>query len=269
MNTPTLIPRLIFAVMLTAFFQPSFAAETNPVESSSIGNSSVEKLAKRLSSLRGEVEELQSMLDNKKDQHKNRMSSLSMQRAELEAGLQRNGLEYKQLKKTLKARADLAKENGVSSKYLKPQVITAIHSLKEHMAYRLPFKLQERMSALNEIADQVELDVITPHKAVNRLWAFFDDEIRMTKETALYRQPVALPEGEVLADVVRVGMMMLFFKTNDGRYGKVVKTDLGWKYLVLADNDDIEKTALLFDAMKKQIRSGYFELPGQLAKVEK
>jgi len=93
------------------------------------------------------------------------------------------------------------------------------------------------------------------------LWAFFEDEFRLTRENGLHNQTLALGNERVLAEVVKIGAMALYFRTPDGRFGQAVRDDSGWRFVLASDRDSQRRIAALFDALRKQIRQGYFELP--------
>lgn len=228
----------------------------------------LDTLASQLISLRGEVEELQAKLDNKKETHKNRMASLAVQRTDLETQLQRNNLELKQISASLEQAKLRYKDDAIAGSELKPLVINVIAQLKQKIASGLPFKTTERIATLSEISDQVELDILPAHKAVNRLWAFVDDEIRMTREAGIFRQPILLNGQEKLADIARVGLVVMVFQSAENEYGYVSKVNNEWRYEIEYDTQGITHIQTLFDSLKKQIRSGYFELPNSLVAAE-
>jgi hypothetical protein len=233
-----------------------------------LNESHIEGMAKDLIHLRGEVEELQAKIDNKKETHKNRMGSLAVQSTDLETQLQRQSLELKQLKTSLIEAQARSSKDSIQGKDLKPLVLNAIVKIKLSIAKGIPFKTGERLAQLSEISDQVELDLLPAHKAVNRLWAFVDDEIRLTKESGIYRQPIKMNGKEVLADIARIGMVLMYFQNGENSYGKVVKTDNGWSFVNVHNAEDRDQVISLFDSLKKQIRTGQFSLPNSLANAE-
>lgn len=225
----------------------------------------VESMAEDLIQLRGEVEQLQSDLDLAKDDQKNRMGSLAVQRADMEAQMSRNGLELKQLKTSLGDAKAKAAEDAIEGEALKPMVYSSLERLAAYIDSGLPFKKEERKASLQEIKTQMDAGILPPHKAINRVWSFYDDEIRLTKESGIYRQPIPLAGEQVLADVVRVGMMLMYFKTSSEVVGKVTKATSGWVFNQVTDESEQALIAAVFDSLKKQIRTGYFELPSTAA----
>lgn len=223
-----------------------------------------EALANRLIQMRGEVDELQSELNLKREEHKNRMTYLTAQLTEMEANRDREALRVQQLEQELEQMRQQVAAAGATSESLAPIVRSNLYALREQVQDGFPFKVGERLAALDEIEAQLESGVITAHRAFNRLWAFVEDELRITRENAIYSQSIALEGQNVLVDVAKLGNAMMYFRTRDLRYGRAVPADGGWRFEVFESAADQERVARLFDSLRKQIRQGYFELPAAL-----
>lgn len=229
---------------------------------------SVTNLTEELIELRSEVEALHAELDEEKDNLKSKMKSLAMQKSELEANIRREETRIKQLDDNIKKQRDLIAKNSEGSRKLVPMIVEAAGMLEKEIRDSLPFKKQDRLNALAEIKTGVQTSQFTPEKAANKLWAFYEDEIRLTKENGIFRQTVTLDGESRLVDVARVGMVAMYFKTSDDAYGYVTRQNGGWAYVVTEESDEHEQIAGLFDAFKKQIRTGFFTIPNQLPKME-
>lgn len=225
----------------------------------------VDNLAQELIKLRGEVEELNAQLNSDKESHRAQMRSLAQQRGELEAAVQREEIRISKLEKSLADNRERARQLGTGDESLRPVVLQAIDELRADVRAGLPFKVEERVSELDELEGQVQAEVVAPAKAANRLWAFYEDEIGLTGENGLYSQTISLDGERRLADVARLGMVMMYFRTSDGRVGHAVRDAGDWKYLELVNTDDRRRINALFDGLQKQIRTGYFELPNPLS----
>ncbi len=221
----------------------------------------LDALADELVRLRGEVESLNTELNRVEEQHRAEVNQLSAQRGDLEATRRREDLRIRQLQRDLAEHRERAEEAGVAGEALVPVVSEAIAVLREQVRSGLPFKTAERLEALDEIAAGVESGAIEPPRAVNRLWSFYEDELRLTRENALYSQIIPLDDDRVLADVAKLGTMAMYFQTRDGRIGQVERDGGQWRFEVLEDRLARQQVADLFDSLKKQIRTGFFELP--------
>ena len=233
--------------------------------SAQTGSSNVEEKAERLIALRAQVEELNQELDLLKQEHRADMGALAAQKAELEANRKRQETTLKQIEQQIAENREKAQAAGVDNDKLKPVLLTAIDDLQAHIQQSIPFKIDERLSELGEIRTQLESDVLPANRAANRLWAFYEDEIRLTRENGIYSQTIEVSNERVLADVAKLGTVMMFFRTNDAIYGEVVRSGDGWRYEILESPEQIAAVETLFDSLQKQIRQGYFELPNTLA----
>jgi hypothetical protein len=248
--------------MIGLLLLPLFA----PAQTS--GDDSLEALAEELVRIRGEVESLNAELNRKQEQHRNEMSSLAAQKGELEATLRREQLRVDQLEEDLARNRERAEQAGIAGESLVPVAEDAISSLRGHIESSLPFKPQERLAALEEIKTQLDTGALAPPRAINRLWSFYEDEMRLTRENGLYSQVITLEGEQVLADVARLGTVAMYFKTRDGDYGQAERSGGAWRFTELDDRAGIQRIENLFESLRKQIRTGYFELPNGAIRLE-
>ncbi|MCW9026650.1 MAG: DUF3450 domain-containing protein, partial [Thiovulaceae bacterium] len=105
---------------------------------------------------------------------------------------------------------------------------------------------------------------ITSERAIALLWASYDDNIRLTKEIGLFKQHIVLEDKKILAKIAKLGSIMLYFQAPDKRVGYVIKENNSYSYKVVSNEEDVKKINSLFDALNKQIRTGYFSIPNAL-----
>jgi hypothetical protein len=223
-----------------------------------------ESLATRLIQMRGQVDELQSELNLKREEHKNRMVYLTAQLTEMEASRNREALRIRQLEQDLEEMRAQVAAAGLTSEMLTPLVLANLYALRDQVQNGFPFKVSERLAELDDLENQVSNGVVTAHRALNRLWAFVEDEIRISRENAIYSQSIQLQGEKVLVDIAKLGNAMMYFRTRDQNYGRAVETPQGWRFELLDSGSDQELVARLFDSLRKQIRQGYFSLPNAL-----
>lgn len=219
------------------------------------------RLAESLIRMRGEVEQTNGELELAREEQRTTLQGLAAQKAELEAQLERQQLQLAELEGRLAAKHADSLEAADAGSALPPVLLDAIAGLRAHIARALPFKTDERLAALDEIRMLIENGTLPPTRAANRLWAYLEDELRLTHETGLHQQTVVLGRERVLAQVAKVGTVMLFFRTEDGRVGRAVPAANTWRFETIADEAGRAQVLALFDALDKQIRQGYFELP--------
>ena len=249
MNRYLLVP----AFMLASLVSSATQAQETPAS-----------LAEQLVQLRGQVDELQSELEIQREEHKNRMAYLTAQLADLEASRDREELRVAQMQGDLDEITGQISEAGVGSEALQPFVLDQIAELRAQVHNGFPFKVGERLMELDNLEAQLTNGAITAQRAVNRLWAFIEDEFRISRENAIYSQSIALNGENVLVDIAKLGNAMMFFRTRDMQYGRAIPADSGWRFELFESSADQERVARLFDSLRKQIRQGYFELPAAL-----
>ncbi|WP_154224156.1 DUF3450 family protein [Marinicella rhabdoformis] len=220
-----------------------------------------EQMIQNLIELRGQVEDLQAELQIMKAEHTQSMTYLNTRKTELEANLDRKQLQSKQSQAELVKLQEKIKSLGADSEQMIPDVVAYAASIKQGIEFGIPFKVLERTSVVEGIERDLEGRKITSQHAINRLWAFLEDEMRLAKENAIYSQTVQLNGKNVLVDVAKLGTVMMYFKTRDNIYGQAVRQGQGWTFNVFDNASDAEAVAVLFDSLKKQIRQGLFTLP--------
>ncbi|SEF64108.1 Protein of unknown function [Nitrosomonas ureae] len=231
-----------------------------------MGNS-LENLAKSLAKIRGEVETLQMQLDIEKEKHGSRISALNSQLADLSVEERRQKLSIEKLQHSIEKLGVTAKQAEQSGESLKPVLLAALGEYRLHIQTGFPFKMEDRVKAINDLENNLINQQIDPNKAVNQAWSLIEDEIRLSKENGIYQQTIMLDGEKVLVDIAKLGTVFLFFQTKDNQSGMARKlAQGGWKFEMVDNAGDRERIRNLFDSLKKQIRQGYFELPNPLKK---
>lgn len=229
--------------------------------------SSLENLAKSLAKMRGEVETLQTQLDLEKEKHTSKMSALNSQLADLSVEERRQKLSIEKLQHSIGKLSESAKKAEQSGESLKPALLALLSDYKRHIQSGFPFKMNDRIKAIDDLENNIANRLIDPNKAVNQAWSLIEDEIRLSKENGIYQQTIPLNGEKVLVDMAKLGTVFLFFQTRDNQSGMARRAEDGsWKYELVDNTVDMERIKNLFDSLKKQIRQGYFELPNPLKK---
>ena len=227
-----------------------------------------ENIVNSIMKLRGDVETLYSRIDEDKEQYKSQIKSLAMQKADNEAQINRKETAIELAKSDLIALESKIEALSSRNEDIKPMLFEALDKLEKMIKEGLPFKVDERLVDIDKLKIQLKDGVITQEKALALVWASYDDAIRMTKEIGLFKQTIEVDGEPKMAQVAKIGSMMLFFATPDEKLGYVVKEGGEYSYRVVKDEKEIPKIVALFDALQKQIRTGYFNLPNALVLME-
>jgi hypothetical protein len=234
----------------------------------SLHGDEVTTLSNELIQLRSEIERIQTEIDSEQNDMRNQLRSFSQQKAEVEATISRENLRIKQLQLALEKKVRSSGKGGVDGKELSSIILSSIEEVKKSIKSGLPFKVKERTESLVQLGEQLQNSAVRPERAASRLWSIIEDEFRLTRENGIFREIVMLDGEERLTEVVRLGMIMMFFKTTDNRTGFVSRSGDSWEYRVVEERRGREQIENLFESMKKQIRAGYFELPNALPPME-
>jgi len=217
--------------------------------------------AERLAQLRADVTDLSEQVDLEREEMRARLRALDAQKADAQVQLRRVELRLTELRKAADERKEaLAGEENTEDALLEP-VREGITLLRGVVSTGLPFRTQERLDALDKLEAQIDEGVLRPQKAAHRVWTFFEDELRLTRENALDRQVITLDGEELLVEVARAGMLAMYFRTEDGRIGHAVRSGTDWTWVTYTDSAKIDAVNAFFDALGKQIRVGWFTLP--------
>jgi hypothetical protein len=218
--------------------------------------------------LRADVEALYTQIDDNKDIYKAEMKSYTMQSADSEAQINRQETAIKLADAELSTLQSKLAELSTKNESIKPLLLGAIDALRTTIKNGIPFKVDARLAELQTLQTNLIDDVITEEKALSLIWASYDDTIRLTKEIGLFKQEITLNGEPKLAKIAKIGSVMMYFATPDNQVGYVTKEGNGYTYNVVTDDENKAKIVALFDALQKQIRTGYFSLPNALVLTE-
>lgn len=217
--------------------------------------------AAELAALRREVETASHEIGLQKEELRGRLKAIEAQKMEIEVQIRREELRLAQIDgEGASRRAELA-AHGTSNEALGPALTQAIATVRASVATGLPFRTADRLAEIDELSRQLDAGSISAESGAARLWAFVEDELRLTRENALDRQIIPLPEGEVLAEVARLGMVALYFRTDGGQTGAAVRDGAGWRWQVFTTRDDSKAVETLFEKLRHGVRNGAFTLP--------
>ena len=218
--------------------------------------------AAELAKLRREVETMSQELTLANEDLRSQLKAIEAQKVEIEVQIRREELRLAQIDGEAASRKAELEQFNTRGATLIPAVQDSIAKIRAAVESGLPFHRTERLQELDGIESQLEQGAITAEAATARLWAFTEDELRLARENGLDRQVVTVDGAEVLADVARLGMVALYFRTDGGVVGTAVKgADGTWSWHELEGRDAQKSVGTLFEKLAHGIRSGTFVLP--------
>jgi len=232
--------------------------------STSLHAQSDEQIVGSIMKLRADVESLYTKIDENKENYKAQMKSIALQSADSEAQINRKSTSIKLADLELQKIKVKIASTSTSNIELKPLLNSSFSLLENSIKDGIPFKVQPRLLSLQKIKADLKEGLITQEKALALLWVSYDDNIRLTKEIGLFKQNIKVDGINVLAQVAKIGSVMMYFSTPNNQVGYVVKDSTGYSYKVATAEEDVKNIVALYDALQKNIRTGYFKLPNAL-----
>ena len=213
----------------------------------------------RLAELRAEAEALHSEVSRERADLDADLADLDTRRREIELEADRERLALDKLNQRI---ADARAEDAGSGEQfdgLQPVLFEGITTLRARIGAGIPFRREERLAALDALETGLRSHTLSPDRAASRLWQQVEDELSLSRENSLDRQVIEIDGTENLAEVARLGMIAMYWRTEDGR--------LGWfgsdgRTLPASTRAERAQIDALFTALDRRIRSGWFELPG-------
>lgn len=219
--------------------------------------------ARRLAELRAEVENLAAEIEQVKEEARGELRSIELQKTDLEARIRQEEVRVKELERLMARQKEALESEKIAGEVLTPVLLGALGDIRASIRATLPYRTEDRLVEVDKLETQIQDGSLTPQRATTRVWQLIEDELRLTRENILDEQVAALPDGEALVQVARIGMVMMFWRADDGTIGTVTGTPGSWSYVALSGSDATQVEAL-FDALEKQVRVGYFQLPNHL-----
>lgn len=222
--------------------------------------SASQAMAQRLAALREEVAGLGDAVGHLREEQSQELRSLAEQKASLEAEARREGLRLAQIKSSLARIDNTSRDQSADEKAFVPVVLGQLAKLRGHIEEQIPFQQEGRLAAVDGLLADVRSGKLRIHQAAQKVWLLLQDEERLGQESALDRQSVLFEGTTQLADVLRLGMIGLFLKTPDGRFGISVREAGSWGWKAVS-GAEAEALAKLFDGFRKQMRTGLYAVP--------
>jgi hypothetical protein len=224
----------------------------------------LKNLAQELYRLRSDLGALNTQLEAQEQALRAQRQSAALREMDLQSAMGRERTKLAGVKKKILEKQSAQRQLLAPSASYHPLVLQSIDRLKEKIRSSLPFKTADRLRELDKIRADLSSKAINGPKALTLLWAFFEDELRLRREMGIFQQTVTVDGKELLAEVVRLGMVMMFFKTATDQYGEVERGPSGYHYVFRQEPQQQRQLQQLFTAMKRGGEAGYFELPTTL-----
>ncbi len=123
----------------------------------------------------------------------------------------------------------------------------------------MPFATTARREVLDRLARDLQASTPDYGRVLERLLRFIEEEQAMTGEVAYTQQRLDLEGGPQIVRVLRLGLAVLYFRTEQARIGWAIPSGEGWEVEMLdAERADIVRAR--FDAAENNETLGVAEL---------
>ncbi|PIP96374.1 MAG: hypothetical protein COW00_20115 [Bdellovibrio sp. CG12_big_fil_rev_8_21_14_0_65_39_13] len=219
--------------------------------------SALDEMAKRLMSLRLEVETLSKQADAEKQDFEIKLRNQSGLRQEVEAQIKREELKFaaqdEKKNELLKQLSQNGNGHDETLSFMKKQA----EFLNLYIESSPPFRKNERKEEVVKLIKKFEDKKMIPEKAMQQLWMIFEDELRLSKEVVLTRSNLNIEGQELMVDLLRLGTIGLYFKTADNKYGYWN----GEQSHFFQNEEESKQISFLMDGIKKQIKNMTYKIP--------
>jgi hypothetical protein len=225
---------------------------------------SLENISKELVDIRQQISSLHDEINFKKESFSDQLRSYSNQKSDLNVKISRADLNLRDLQRELdKLKAINDKKFEVYDE-VTPVLKSSISTLRASVKTSLPYKLDARLRALDDIEYRLNTNIISPNKAANQLWAFVEDELILGRSSGIYTESLNVDGEDKLVKVLRLGKIAMFYQTPNASYGVVRQHQGAWKQDKVLGDDNTRQLDYLFDSFNKNIRNGLFTVPNFL-----
>ncbi len=231
-------------------------------------DSGFQERAQRLATLRADLEQIESDLQAERETQRNELRALAAQEEELGLLIRKERIRLQTLEKQRDRKVEERASRDNQSARLVGVITDAVGILETVVAKSLPFHIEDRLKDLEDIRRDLESGQSSPETAASRLWQFVEDELKLCSESGLDQQVVEVDGKRQLVDTARLGMVVMYYRAADGTLGYTVPTADGFRFEPILSEAGRSAVVLLFESLKKQIRTGRFDLPLELTVVK-
>lgn len=225
-------------------------------------NASYDEQILKLSELRQNVETLSSQRQSEQKKMNLEIESLTSRKAELEQQLSRERLKNQILlgKKDLNQKLNqVQKQNSKNQQWIEKW----IQELYHYVDTGLPYQKEKRLAALDNLKHRLHQS--EAHEIlVQDIWKLTENELEITRTNTFELGSITISNQEETAEIVKLGMFKLFFKTSHGQRGFAKFDNQKWTMQVLDNQELIVAIDNIIAQVRQQKGSALISLPKEL-----
>lgn len=242
--------RTALALILALLLPTSAALAASPT---------LREQARALATLRQEIERLAADALTTRQRQRQEAATLRARADDARARIDRERAQIKLLRRALADRRATTARVAQTRAAQTTALLNALDLLKTRVTQSLPYRRDARLDAIAALRRDLSLGVLSPEAAITQTWRLVDDELRLGADLARDQQPITLGTERTLATVIRLGMVALFVKTQDGRLGIAYPGDTA--ATPVTDPAHIQALNALFDGVARGQLQQVYALP--------
>ena len=227
-----------------------------------MANANYDEQIVKLSELRQKVENLSIKRQSDQKQKNLELESLMGRKAELEQLLSRERLKNQIAinKNNLNQKmGQVQKQNQNDQRWIKKW----IEELKQYVQVGLPYQQEKRLKSVDLISQRLESQ--ESHEVlVQDLWKLTENELELTRTNTFELGSLKISDDEETAEIVKLGMLKLFFKTAKGKRGFAKLENNQWSLQVLDDEKLIHAVDQILSQVQQQKGSALLSFPKEI-----
>lgn len=217
-------------------------------------------VAADIARVRTEIDDLAAQLETERIAARDELASLRAERADLERQVRAAKARKAALSAVREEAVAEAEARDTQTRQWDEPTQQAIAAARRYVERSLPFARAARLAALDRIERDLSAAQPDHARAVERIWRFVEEEEAMGREVAVGQQVIEIDDEPQLVDVIRLSMALLYFRTQDGRYGWIFPTEGEWQQRLVTEPRLVEVIEGRFEASERSQVLGPSEL---------
>lgn len=198
--------------------------------------------------LRVEVERLAGELAQVRAEQTEQLAALRAERVELARALRAARSRNAQLRELQAQDAARDEAEITAAARGRAPALAAIAAVREHVRASLPFARADREAELDRIEASLQVSEPDLGRAMQRLWRFVEQDLALAGEIELGQQVVTTAGDEQLAEVLRIGMAVMYVRTQAGAVAWTRHDGTAWRIEPIDEPAMAREVLALFDA---------------------
>lgn len=240
---------ILFTILLITIFTIPFAFSKS---------SETSGLSQKIIQLRNEVSELSNDFKTEKELIKSKIQTYALEKLDLESQIRRKKIQLKTIDEKIKTAKSI---ENIENADLTQLIAHFFEFESSRLLQSLPYKIQERTDYIQQLKEKFLDQKNSDEKTLQLLWTHIEDEIQLSKDVSLDKDILKINGKSTIVEIAKVGMLMMFFKTSEGKTGFLNFSNNQWSPRFFEIKSNTQLVQLFFENLKKQIRTGYFEFP--------